>query len=105
MLVGENRVFPIRDMQSSVSRENFASLSNSAISNNTFSSLDSSISKDYTIKNQGSAEKSFLKSKKKTNVKEAVIAEEDYERKDTINKSDILSSSHLGKNILYQMNI
>ncbi|XP_046828648.1 uncharacterized protein LOC124428534 isoform X1 [Vespa crabro] len=100
MLVGDNRVFPIRNMQSSVSRENFASFSNSATSDNTFSSFDSSISKNYPIKNQGSdisarAEKSFIKSKKKTNIKEAIIAEEDYEKKDSINKSDILSSSHL----------
>lgn len=104
MLVGDNRVFPIRNMQSSGPRENFVSLSNSATSDNTLSTLDSLISKDFLIKNRGSdistrVEKSFLKNKKKTNVKEAVITEEDHEREDSINKSDILSSSHLGKNI------
>nr|XP_050864936.1 serine/threonine-protein kinase 11-interacting protein isoform X1 [Vespula vulgaris]XP_050864937.1 serine/threonine-protein kinase 11-interacting protein isoform X1 [Vespula vulgaris]XP_050864938.1 serine/threonine-protein kinase 11-interacting protein isoform X1 [Vespula vulgaris] len=100
MLVGDNRVFPIRNIKSSGSRENFVSLSNSATSDNTLSSLDSSISKDFLIKNRGSdisarVEKSFIKNKKKTNVKEAVIAEEDHEKKDSINKSDVSSSSHL----------
>ncbi|XP_043681412.1 serine/threonine-protein kinase 11-interacting protein isoform X2 [Vespula pensylvanica] len=100
MLVGDNRVFPIRNIKSSGSRENFVSLSNSATSDNTLSSLDSSISQDFLIKNRGSdisarVEKSFIKNKKKTNVKEAVIAEEDHEKKDSINKSDVLSSSHL----------
>ncbi|KAK2581126.1 hypothetical protein KPH14_007940 [Odynerus spinipes] len=100
MLVGENRVFHIRTMQSSISRENLVSLSDSTNSENTFSSLESSISKDLLVKSQcqeisGSLEKSFIKNKKKTYVKEAVIAEEEQDKKDLTNESDLLSSSHL----------
>ncbi|KAI4488204.1 hypothetical protein M0804_005052 [Polistes exclamans] len=104
LLVEDNRVFPIRNMQSSVSRDNFVSLSDSTTSNNTFSSSDSFVSKDFLIKTPQASninargEKSFTalgKSRKKTNVKEAVIAEEDQEKKDSMSKSEVLSSSHL----------
>ncbi|XP_015179281.1 PREDICTED: serine/threonine-protein kinase 11-interacting protein isoform X2 [Polistes dominula] len=105
MLVEDNRVFPIRNMQSSVvSRDNFVSLSNSTTSNNTFSSGDSFVSKDFLINTPQTSntstrgETSFTalgKSRKKTNVKEAIITEEDQEKKDSVNKSEVLSSSHL----------
>ncbi|KAI4491331.1 hypothetical protein M0802_010264 [Mischocyttarus mexicanus] len=97
MLLEDNRVFPIRNMQSSASKENFVSLSDSTTSNNTFSSVDSVVvSKDLMIKTPTSSISARgEKSRRRTNVKEAVIAEDDQEKKDSTNKSEVLSSSHL----------
>lgn len=86
--VAENRIFTIHANHS-------ASLI-STISSNTYEPSESGSDHQITSLPEN-LEKSFTKSKKKPNLKEAVIAEIDQESEEFKQLPDVVASSHLGK--------
>ncbi|XP_029051044.2 serine/threonine-protein kinase 11-interacting protein isoform X1 [Osmia bicornis bicornis] len=94
-LIAENRLFTIRSKQSA-SNEVLASLTNSVSSSSLSTSVNvsttSEIAAGKSIDITNSVERNLSKSKKKLNVKEALIAEDDQERKESEANSSICSS-------------
>lgn len=89
MLVAENRVFAISTNQSS-------SIA-SSISVYDMHEFDEERLDHRTISLPGNLEKSVTRSKRRPNVKEAVIDEIDQEREEFKKLPDVVASSHLGK--------
>lgn len=101
-LIGENRIFGIKSSQAEL-RDDSVSLTNSL--NSLVTSIDSSANDSLMTKSQNSEltqsmERSIVKGKKKQNVKEAVIAEDDHEKDDSFEiKDTLMSTSYLGESL------
>lgn len=102
-LIAENRLFTIRSKQSS-SNEVLASLTNSVSSSSLSTSVTVSTTSEIvagkSIDITNSVERNLSKSKKKLNVKEAIIVEDDQEKKESETDSNICSS-YLGNKLSF----
>ncbi|XP_076762138.1 uncharacterized protein LOC143430051 isoform X1 [Xylocopa sonorina] len=95
-IIAENHLFTIRSDQST-SNEFLASMSNSVNSNSlSTSTIDTATIIEFiagkSTDGLNDTEKSLSKSKRKSNIKEAIIAEDDQERKESKAESDISTS-------------
>lgn len=84
----------------SASGDDLSSLTSSMRSDVTIASIETSIMSDSMIQSQGSDSLEGLRpsrSRKKRNVKEAVIADEDHEKPETLMSSSVTSSIGNGR--------
>lgn len=91
LLIADNRTFPIRTMKFS-SKENLNSLTNSINSSISTNFMDTSTVEENSMEESlNNIETISIKSKRRKNVKEAIIADEDQEKESNTKSNEVSS--------------